>query len=120
MLESILREGLTLGRVSCLEKEIPRLRTGFQWLTSNPERDRQEWCNPAFSHLPYIPRHKEINLSPWSDCGPLMVPPDQLRILNQFGNPAEYHLYRGPLPPEWIVAVDRLGARWTGRRAHHA
>lgn len=121
-LEAILKQGLTRGVVAWISNGMPRVRTGFQWLTENPERSAQQWCPQHLSSLPYdrcanrltirIPLEDQVALSRWVDAGPLMVPEDQLRILNMFGNAKEYWLYRGSIPAEWITQVDRLGARW--------
>ena len=121
-LPGILKRGLTLGRVCWLEKGIIHSRSGYQWLTSNPERAAQEWCQQKFSSLPYdrcanrltieIPADEQLALARWVDEGPLMVPPDQLRVLNMFGDPREYFLFLGDLPARWITKVEKLGARW--------
>lgn len=122
LLPAILREGLTLGRIAWTEKGQIRMRYGFQWLTEDPDREKQEWCNPEYSTLPYdraanrltvvIPKEAEVNLSRWVETGPLIMPAEQFRILNIFGEPEKHWLYRGNVRPAWIVAVNRLGARW--------
>jgi hypothetical protein len=127
MLGPILREGLTKGCIAWFENGAPRFRQGFQWLTRNPSREAQEWCNPIYSTLPYdrcanrltvlIPPEHAVSLSRWSDCGPLIVPPDQLAVLDDFGTPEDHFVYRGKIPVKWISLFEKLGARWNGRRA---
>jgi hypothetical protein len=123
MLPAIMREGLTKGMIVWKENDIPVFRLGFQWLTSDPVRENQEWCHPDFSTLPYdrcanrltilIPEREESRLSRWSDCGPLIVPSEQLTVLNSFGDPSKHFVFRGNIPVKWISLYERLGARWS-------
>lgn len=122
LLDPILLEGLRLGRIAWTEKGRIVMRYGFQWLTEEPDREKQEWCHPAYSTLAYdrcanrltieIPEKEEVNLSRWTEAGPLIVPREQYEILNLFGDPSKQWLYRGDIPPAWIKATERLGARW--------
>lgn len=122
LLARILREGITKGRIAWFEGARVVTRYGFQWLTEERAREAQEWNLPEYSTLPYdrcanrltveIPEKGRANLSRWTDAGPLIVPREQYEILNAFGDPSKHWLYRGDIPPAWIVATERLGARW--------
>src|SRR5215471_5800702 len=122
LLSAILREGLTKGRIAWTENGHVHMRYGFQWLTEDPDREKQAWCDPEYSSLPYdraanrltvvIPKESEVNLSRWMEAGPLIVASDQFRILNAYGEPEKHWLYRGDIPPEWITSAEALGARW--------
>ena len=109
--EGCRRYGLRLGMVP-VSLDPPRLLRGYQWLTSNPDR-AQSWTEG--STLPYdrtafrltirIPRSHRGHVRRWTEVGPLLVAADTLATLNEFGDPENWWLYVGAVPPRWIERV---------------
>lgn len=126
MLDSILREGLTRGQIAWIENRTARFVKDMQWLTSNGDPNQQEWCNPEYANLPYdraanrvsvnIPEAREWALSKWLSLGPLVVPAVQFANLNAWGDPENYWIFRGVIPPDWLSDVERYGDRIVARR----
>jgi hypothetical protein len=110
-LKGIEKDGLTRG---CMLKSMspPSFIPNSQWLTSNPEFE-QSWLNPN-STLPYkrnevrltieIPDHAEANAKPWSQMKFLV--PEVAQDLSQFGDPENWWIYSGNIPPQWIATID--------------
>lgn len=108
LLPSILKEGITLG---CIPLNMKEVRDGFQWVTINPEF-RQSWngqVNVKYDRcavrltveIPSIWRHKVLN---WLQVCKKMT--EIHDVLNSFGDPENWRLYRGKIRPEWIKAVE--------------
>lgn len=112
----IKREGVTLGGV--LDRSGGRLilRTGYVWLTANPNFHDQAWNTRVT--IPYdraeyritveIPDAHERNVIQWLDyCASGRIPRDIAEDLNSIGDPENWRLYRGKIPVQWFHAVDR-------------
>ena len=112
MLEDILRQGLTLGSLVAQgpNAEI-MLVPGYQWLTKNREWN-QSWCE--FSSRPY--KRNEIRLAikiPFMRCKQAIPwlrfcaknPNPSWRNLNAYGDPDNWYVYHGNIPPNWIEKV---------------
>lgn len=103
----IMREGLTRGSIP-VSLEPPRLLFGYQWLTLNPDPARQEWAEGT-GRLPYsrlevrlkvkIPKPWRGLLLAWDDVRHLSRLADEL---SAFGDPWNWRLYKGHIPPAWI------------------
>lgn len=110
-LNGIKREGLTRGHMLASLKPV-RLIANKQWLTSNAEFS-QSWLNPR-SILPYkrneirlkiiIPDQAKDNCRPWSQMKFLV--PDVAQDLSAFGDPENWYIYDGHIPPTWIESVE--------------
>ena len=120
-LDAILREGLTRGMVAWMGPTGPLVHRGIQWLTDDESQERQEWCNPKFSSLPYDRAANRLTieiseddkqLRRWEIVGQLLVPVDVFELLGSYGVRDHAWIYFGSIDPECIVTVDRLGARW--------
>lgn len=118
---AIMRDGLTLGSIP-LSIAPPRLLYGYQWLTLNPDASAQEWAEGT-GRLPYsrtearlkikIPKPHRFLLMPWSDVRHLTPLADGL---SAFGDPWNWLVFKGRIPPAWIRDVSRAG-RGTGEGA---
>lgn len=111
-IESILENGLTMGRVPMQKEGEIYLKHGFQWLTSNDVFE-QSWGLMERSSLPYdrtanrliieIPKLRQRNLSKWMDA----CKNNQLaETLNSYGDPDNWYLYKGTVFPQWIKKVE--------------
>jgi len=112
LLDGCKRDGLTLGRVPWSDGRTVELRPGLQWLTTNPKWE-QSWHNPEFSSLPYSRTAVRITVS---------IPPiyrkrvlkwlryckgnKLTRDLNSYGDPENWRIFRGAIPPEWFTAIE--------------
>ncbi len=113
MMEGILREGLTLGKIVLRGLPDPLFAEGYQWLTKNPDFN-QSWCE--YSTLPY--RRNEVRLTvkiPFTRARQAIrwllfckVNPEHKEMwdtLNCYGDPENWFVYHGRIPPEWIKKV---------------
>lgn len=105
---AIEKHGLTMGRML---KSVQPLQFILkkQWLTKN-EDFAQEWAKGT-GRLPYkrnevrltveIPKSHEANCKPWSQMR--FLTPDVAEDLSAFGDPENWYVYDGFVPPEWIT-----------------
>ena len=110
-LPAIRREGLTKGFVLVWDNPV-QLRPGYRWLTVNPEWE-QDWAEGT-GRLPYkrnevrltvaVPPSKEANVRNWLLAGPFLS--RMYDVLSEYGDPHNWRLYEGDIPPSWITAVD--------------
>lgn len=113
-INGVLTEGLTRG-VTYAGRECGGLRflKNTQWLTINPIF-QQSWNE--YSKLPYdrtanrlticIPQAYTKNLIPWEECGRLIVA-KTFDLLSMYGDPENWVLYMGSIPPEWIMETTK-------------
>lgn len=107
----ILRHGITRGFV-VLSMDPPRLMPGYRCLTCNPAWE-QEWAEGTW-RLPYrrnesrltvdVPADRERHVLKWTSAGPILTP--AFRFLSILGDPENWRLFNGDVPPAWIVGVD--------------
>jgi len=112
---SIQREGITRGVLPLRVDPPYEGRSGFQWLTANPDPD-QSWNEG--STLPYdrtawrlmigVPEAAADRLHWWPIWGPVAVPLDVYRTLSEFGDPENWYVFAGRIPPDWIIDVERV------------
>lgn len=116
LIERIKREGITLGGVLDRHNERLVLRTGYIWLTANSDFHDQAWNTRVT--IPYdrseyritieIPATREHNVINWLDyCAGGKIPVDIAANLNSIGDPENWRLYKGKIPPQWFQAIDR-------------
>lgn len=117
LIKRIKREGLTLGGV--LDRDSAgRLiaRTGYIWLTTNDNFYAQDWNSMLI--IPYdraefritvrVPTTYEGRVINWLEyCASGNIAPDIAEHLNAIGDPHNWRLYRGVIPPAWFKAVNR-------------
>lgn len=112
LLDGIKNEGLTLGFVP-LQLSPPKFRRGLQWLTINSEWD-QSWNGGSgllnYSRTAYrltvsLPNHRTDKLHRWLDYGKIMVPARMFETLNAYGDPQNWFLHFGPIPPRYIAEI---------------
>lgn len=105
-IKSILRDGLTLGCVP-ISLEPVKVAPGFQWLTKN-KKFKQSWCQ--YTRLPYnrndfritvsIPKSNYEHLIPWIRLlKKLVMDYPELNVLNEFGDPWNWYVYKGTILP---------------------
>lgn len=116
--DSCLKEGLTLGCtfIGRTPKGVQFLRS-TQWLTTNPDFN-QSWSAAELSKLPYdrtdnrlticIPHNETKNLVSWTTFGPVAAP-KTYEVLSSFGDPENWYVYLGSIPPEWIIERVKKG-----------
>lgn len=119
MLDDIRIMGLTRGMIPVLKagrngdrKEDFSVLPGYQHLTAN-KSFAQSW--EEHSHLPYrrnavrltvkIPKAHRTNLFYWLRfCEAVNL--NSARVLNSYGDPENWFVYRGRIPPAWFRAID--------------
>ena len=114
-IEGCKKEGLRLGMIP-VAINPPRLIPGFQWLTKR-KRFSQSWCDPEYSSLPYsrneyritikIPRAHRKNLARWLDYFERKLKDTEAKVLNEFGDPWNWYLFKGIVAPEWFKKINR-------------
>lgn len=107
-LKSIKSSGLTEGMM-LKSLAPPSFVFNKQWLTTNPTFE-QSWLNPD-SKLPYkrnevrltinIPEHGKPFCKPWTQMKFLV--PEVAEYLSAFGDPENWYVYDGQIPPSWII-----------------
>jgi hypothetical protein len=117
-IESIKREGITLGAVlTGIKNGKPILQQGYLWLTVNIDCHDQEWCKNRVT-IPYdrsafritvdVPFYAEKRVINWLDfCNSGRVQKEVVELLNAYGDPENWRLFRGYIPPQWFKFVDR-------------
>lgn len=112
MLPSIMKRGLTMGKLILKMPPDPRFMSGCQWLTINPDFD-QSWCQ--YGSLPYdrtanrlnieIPDRPARYLLKWTEKGQKLAGKEIYDILSEFGDPENWYIFKGIIKPEWIKKV---------------
>lgn len=108
----ILRNGLIKGRVpSHFDAHgVPRFFRGFQWLTSDPEFQSQSWAT-----LPFSLTHKRLAidipqfaLNRVIKCEDFFARSrgDSAEFISSFPGNKHWRLFKGRIPPQWILSVD--------------
>lgn len=113
----IMREGIRLGAVLLRPATYRDVRKSdfdlsYRWLTANPNWS-QSWAEGS-GRLAYsrtearftvdIPDHLAIR---WIISGPI-ISPGAYDLLSEVGDPGNWYLFQGNIPPMAIVAVDYL------------
>lgn len=116
--QDVLRTGIIKGVIPAGVPLAPTLVHGYQWLTLNPSPN-QSWTKG--STLPYdrceyrltvkIPKAFEINVLNWLAVGHSLT--NITDDLNSYGDPENWRLYKGNIPPDWIKRVERFKRKET-------
>lgn len=109
--DSIMKEGITRGMMVKSINPV-RLIPNKQWITVNPEFE-QEWARGT-GKLPYqrnearltieIPLDQISHCKPWTQMKFLV--PLVAEDLSRFGDPENWHIFQGEIPPTWITQID--------------
>lgn len=113
---SIQKEGITRGFVPDYVGGKIVLRPNLISLTVDSRFAAQDWCEN--STLPYdraavrftiaIPRAQEDKVIHWLQfCNNGGIHEKMAAILNEFGSPQSWRLWRGQIPVEWICNIQR-------------
>jgi hypothetical protein len=117
LIESIKREGITKGAVlKGFKNDKPEFLLGYLWMTINPAFSDQEWCKNRVM-IPYdraayritvdVPHYSESRVINWIEfCNQGRVSRDVAELLNAYGDPENYRLFRGYIPPQRFKAID--------------
>lgn len=108
----ILKQGITRGVMVKTFKPLTFL-FNKQWLTKNPYF-KQDWAIGS-GILPY--KRNEVRLTvkipfenydlckPWTQMQ--FLTPDVAKQLSAYGDPENWWIYQGEIPPKWIVKVTK-------------
>lgn len=122
--ERIKLDGITMGGV-VISLNPPKIKNGYRWLTTNPEF-KQDW-NAQFM-IKYDRQAVRIELEiPITDCRLIKWVPNGREItiqrtfddLNRFGDPENWWLYKGDIPPSrftGFVEKDAIIAKGVGEK----
>lgn len=114
LVDSIKRDGLTLGRTPCLEEDgsVGFLR-GHNWCTTNKSYDAQNWARPLtidYSRRAYritinIPAHRESSV--WTmDQIMAMLGDKALPGFNDFPEETkDWRCFMGAVPPQYFTNI---------------
>jgi hypothetical protein len=115
LLPGCLAEGLTRGAVpvDLSADGMAQLQLGYQWLTANPAwtqdwnvRQVVRYDRAACRITLAVPKSARGRLYRWvSICRALA--PRTWEDLNAAGDPQNWYLYKGRVPPGWFRRVDR-------------
>ena len=108
--------GIIMGMLP-LSIEPPKLKNGYQWLTTNPDFD-QSWDRAK--NLPYdrteyrltieIPdKHKTKILKFTTDIKKIL-PKFIYGAMSGYGEPGNWYVFHGLIPSKWIKKVERKPA----------
>ena len=110
--KNIEKHGLRIGGIPQTVVP-PRIDWGWVWLTQSPDF-KQSW-NSMFM-IKYdraavrfdvaIPDSEKGNLVKWTDGGKLLTEPATYRDLTRFGDPENWFVFRGKIPPSWFVSIS--------------
>lgn len=114
-------QGITKGVIPWSQNEAGEagevgMVGGWQWLTQNPDW-QQDWARPTpASSLTFrrdewritveIPEAQARRLVSWREMDRTRRP-QSAEFINAFKDAPLWHLYKGPIPPDWFAAVDR-------------
>lgn len=108
---SIRRDGITRGFV-LVSYEPLALLDDYRWLTVNGLWS-QEWAEGT-GRLPYrrdevritvnVPASHENRVHDWTVVGKLISL--EWQMLNMFGDPENWRLYRGDIPKSWLSTIE--------------
>lgn len=118
MLQSILSNGLTLGRLPIVDDNGNMLLISpCQWLTKDGRWDKQSWATQqlvdydrtAYRLLISIPKSHRKSLVKAHDYLP-QLPGENKRLITDWEGSENWFLYFGRIPPGWIRKVEQKGA----------
>ncbi len=117
VIDKVRARGLTKGALPWNSDALgnPRLRRGFQWLTTSPVFNDQAWC--TLGQLPFAKNAYRVTVAIPSDRLNRVIEwralcdryrPESAEYLNATGgDTACWRLFVGPIPPSWFIEVCR-------------
>lgn len=119
--KSIQRHGLTEGGLAVQTPTGFHLRTGFQWLTKDGDKDRQSWATRnliKYSRTEYrltlnIP-DEYVGKKLFSNTAFILQYPEAEPLFDMWPGSENWMVFKGTIPKEWIVDVvktDQLTER---------
>lgn len=114
-MKSILKAGLTLGCVTYPTDTGFRLKTGFQWLTTNKEPAEQSWATKEVISYNRTEYRLTVRI-PDEEVGKRLITGDDLiqefpatvYLFRSWKGSKDWRIYVGTIPREWIIAVDKM------------
>lgn len=134
-IDRIKSEGITLGAVLVgMADGKPQIQTGLIWLTANPDFYAQTWNSrltikydrAAYRITVEIPPSHQRRVLNWPLFCLGRVSRPIAQVLNSYGDPENWRLFEGVIPPEWFRAIDAKPTRGSerkqseGRKVHYA
>lgn len=115
MVESIKKNGLTLGRFPVLGDGHITLIGGLQWLTAESTATKQSWATSTlipYSRTAYrltieIPAGHERKLFKALDFA-RQLPPGNERLITDWEGGDQWYIFKGKIPPRWITEVAQV------------
>lgn len=112
-IKGIRKRGLTLGLFPIIGDEDIRFISACQWLTSEPDPQKQSWATSQ--HIPYSRTAYRLTINIPTICCNLVkastfvkhLDPKHRNIVEDWQGSEDWYIYIGSVPPEWIVGVDR-------------
>ena len=113
--KSILTRGICVGGICVPTKTGFELYNGFQWLTADPDPERQSWATRRLVKYSRTAFRLTVEI-PESAADRVMdrtavearFPGAGLLFMNWPGS-ENWRVFRGHIPPEWIVCAVRTG-----------
>ena len=114
-LPGILREGLTKGGTPIIEGGMIRLQMGHQWLTAENDPRKHSWNTHnlvSYSRTEVrltvsIPDSYRKKLVKATDLVKTL-PPEGRDIITDYGGSESWYIYKGRIPPSWIVGYELM------------
>ena len=114
-LPGILRDGLTKGCTPIIENGIMRVQIGHQWLTAEKDPRKQSWN--THNLISYSRTEVRLTVSiPDSYRKKLIkatdlvktLPQEGLYIITDYAGSEAWYIYKGRIPPSWIVGYELM------------
>lgn len=115
MADAIMRDGLSLGKLPVILDNGTLLYDGCQWLTEEPDPDRQSWATSegiGYSRTAcrisiWIPKRHLRHLWKATDLVPLL-PPMSKTIISDWEGSEKWYAYLGIIPAKWIQKTEHM------------
>ena len=116
--EGILSEGIRLGQFAYPNNDGYKLIPNCQWLTKDSDPKNQSWATQNLIHYSRTAYRMTVNI-PNSRHKKLIravdfvrnMPAEAKQIVTGWTGSENWYIYRGKIPPQWIVGCHRMGER---------
>ena len=117
MVEEIRNEGLRFGKFPLMEYGRVKMIAGIQWLTLEEDPNKQSWATSnmipysrtAFRLTIEIPESQTENLRNAAELVSSLHP-RQREFVDAWEGSGMWYIFRGVIPPEWIVEAIKMEA----------
>lgn len=115
LLNRIKKHGLTLGRFPIMTPDGVAFIPNVQWLTTEPDPDKQSWATQEMIHYSRTEYRLSIDISE-----PLRghlfsaldfvgrLPTEARSLVTDWAGSEHWYVYVGQIPPFWIRSIDRM------------